>query len=402
MHNMLEKAAPKIASSTSKIIGYDVIITNEKGMIIGASDKRRLYTFHEASIYVIKNKRPLDIKPGYIDHFEGTKPGFTLPVELQGNIIGTIAITGERKNVEKYGLLVKKHAEIMIKEEIILESSLILQQAQQQFIKEVLVFDPHESSESFMKARCVELGYDLKPPFICVAVDINNFDDLIDSFCYLSNNDESSELAHQRLILDVLKEIQSIFDLKENISAYIGRDNFIILHKPEIYNGTSESRLYSACSQLLKRLDSKRIRAIIGIGSVANTISDIKKSNREARKMIEIGKKQKNKERVMHVNDYLLESILQDLNKDTIAKIQKEIQPILQADDWPDIAQTIKVWCDSGFNKVKTANSLHVHRNTLQYRLEKIKEMTKADTKDYRKMMYFYLGILLVELQMVE
>lgn len=92
-----------------------MIITDETGIVIGASDKERLNVLHEASIPVIKNNRPLTNKPGYIDHFEGTKPGFTLPIELHGTFIGTIPITGERSEVEKYWLLVKKHAEIMLR-----------------------------------------------------------------------------------------------------------------------------------------------------------------------------------------------------------------------------------------------------------------------------------------------
>ncbi|MBX9976612.1 PucR family transcriptional regulator [Cytobacillus firmus] len=62
----------------------------------------------------------------------------------------------------------------------------------------------------------------------------------------------------------------------------------------------------------------------------------------------------------------------------------------------------MKAWCESGFNKVQTAHSLHIHRNTLQYRLEKIKEITGTSIKDYRKMMYLYMGISLTELRMME
>ncbi|HZG70698.1 MAG TPA: sugar diacid recognition domain-containing protein [Chondromyces sp.] len=399
---MLEKVADKIATSTSQIIEYDVIITNEKGIIIGASNKERLHTFHEASIPVIKSKSPLTTRPGYIDHFVGTKPGFTLPIELQGNIIGTIAITGERSKVEKFGLLVKKHAEIMLREEILLESSLISQQAHQQFIKEVLAFDPHESSESILKARSFELGYELKPPIICVAVDIINFKNLVDQLSKSKFNDESLELGIQRIKLNILKEIQYIFDLKGDISAYIGEDKFIILHKAEVFNDRSYNNLSLTCNKLLKHLTSRNIEAVIGIGSVAETISEIKKSNREAWKVIEIGKKKKSTERVLTADEFLLESLLQDLNADTITMIKREIQPLMEMDDWLDIAQTIKAWCESGFNKVHTANSLHIHRNTLQYRLEKIKELTKINIKDYRKMMYLYLGILLIDLQTIK
>ncbi|MGA5687614.1 CdaR family transcriptional regulator [Cytobacillus pseudoceanisediminis] len=397
---MLKKVATKIAASTSEIIGYDVIITDETGIVIGASDKERLNVHHEASIPVIKNNRPLTNKPGYIDHFEGTKPGFTLPIELHGTVIGTIAITGERSEVEKYGLLVKKHAEIMLREEILLESSLISQQAHQQFIKEVLVFDADQNSESLLRTRSLELGYDLKPPYICAAVEILNMRNFAEKFSESPSYGESMEAGIQRIKLTVLKEIQSVFQ-REELSTYMGEDKFIILHKAGVHDH-SYSQLISACNQLLDRLDAKRIKAIIGIGAAADTIPEIKRSNREAWKVIEAGKKQRVSERVFYVNDFLLETLLQSMDHDVVGMLKREIKPVLDADDREEVTQTIKAWCESGFNKVQTAHSLHIHRNTLQYRLEKIKEITGTSIKDYRKMMYLYMGISLTELKMIE
>jgi carbohydrate diacid regulator len=393
MDEMLEKVASKIAISTSEIIEYDVIITDENGIIIGASDKERLGIFHEASIPVIHNNRPLTIRLGYIDHFEGTRPGFTLPIELHGNVIGSIAITGERGKVEKYGLLVKKHAEIMLREEILLESSLISQQAQQQYLKDILAFDANQYSESLLKTRSFELGYELKPPFICIAVEIVNMKDIYGE----RFNGESADFGLQRTKLSILKEIQSVFT-NGDLSTYIGEDKFIILHKA---NNNPHIQLTSACTDLLERLAAKKIKAIIGIGAAADTILEIKRSNREAWKLIEIGKKQKSAERVFQVNDYLLEILVRSMDSDVMGMIKREMKQLLEADDWEDIAQTIKAWCDSGFNKVHTANSLHIHRNTLKYRMEKIEEITGVNIKDFRKMLYLYLGISLIELEIM-
>ena len=72
---MLEQFAQKITESTKEIIGFDVIITNERSIIIGASDKVRLGTFHEGSVDVIKTGKVHHHRLGYIDHMQGTKPG---------------------------------------------------------------------------------------------------------------------------------------------------------------------------------------------------------------------------------------------------------------------------------------------------------------------------------------
>ena len=51
---MLEKIAQKIASSTAELINIDLIITDEKGIIIGASDPSRKGSLHEPSLEAIQ------------------------------------------------------------------------------------------------------------------------------------------------------------------------------------------------------------------------------------------------------------------------------------------------------------------------------------------------------------
>ena len=48
---------------------------------------------------------------------------------------------------------------------------------------------------------------------------------------------------------------------------------------------------------------------------------------------------------------------------------------------------------ESGLNLSKTSSSLFIHRNTLIYRLEKIKELLDLDLKNYKDSMIFYLSI---------
>ena len=37
----------------------------------------------------------------------------------------------------------------------------------------------------------------------------------------------------------------------------------------------------------------------------------------------------------------------------------------------------------NGFNAIKTAEELYIHRNSLQYRLNKIKELLEMELNDY-------------------
>ena len=48
---------------------------------------------------------------------------------------------------------------------------------------------------------------------------------------------------------------------------------------------------------------------------------------------------------------------------------------------------------ENGLNISKTSNILFLHRNTLIYRLEKIKEQLNLDLKNFKDAFVFYLSV---------
>lgn len=103
---MLKDIAQKLAISTSNIIRYEVIITDENAIIIGSTDVSRLGTLHEASINILKTGHPNSDNLN-IGLLQGTKDGFSLPIELIGKKIGTFGITGKREDVKGYCYLLR-------------------------------------------------------------------------------------------------------------------------------------------------------------------------------------------------------------------------------------------------------------------------------------------------------
>lgn len=68
----------------------------------------------------------------------------------------------------------------------------------------------------------------------------------------------------------------------------------------------------------------------------------------------------------------------------------------LFADD-PDMYSTIKVFLENNLNASMTAKKLYIHRNTLQYRLEKFTERTGIGLKDFYGAFTIFLACQLFE-----
>ncbi len=54
----------------------------------------------------------------------------------------------------------------------------------------------------------------------------------------------------------------------------------------------------------------------------------------------------------------------------------------LQAEQQADLFHTLEAYLDAGGNSVQTAETLHIHRSTLNYRLQRIKEICRCDLSD--------------------
>ena len=62
--------------------------------------------------------------------------------------------------------------------------------------------------------------------------------------------------------------------------------------------------------------------------------------------------------------------------------------------DWHVLRQTIIAWCESGFRLIDAARALHVHRNTVVYRIAKIERISSRDLRRYANCPTIYMACL--------
>ncbi|TCS81814.1 PucR family transcriptional regulator [Tepidibacillus fermentans] len=83
-----------------------------------------------------------------------------------------------------------------------------------------------------------------------------------------------------------------------------------------------------------------------------------------------------------------------------IAKIPSEELKSFIPKQWmltldPEIEETIRVFLEENLNMSETARRLFIHRNTLQYRIDKVKQQTGLDVKQFHDAMTFkWLSLL--------
>lgn len=96
----------------------------------------------------------------------------------------------------------------------------------------------------------------------------------------------------------------------------------------------------------------------------------------------------------MHtIGDLRLHQVLATLAQHTRPRfVTTTVQPLRSASDWPALRDTVIAWRESGFNLVRAAAPLHIHRNTMVYRLDKITNLLDRPIRDPRTAPPAYLA----------
>ncbi|WLR58445.1 PucR family transcriptional regulator [Guptibacillus hwajinpoensis] len=88
--------------------------------------------------------------------------------------------------------------------------------------------------------------------------------------------------------------------------------------------------------------------------------------------------------------------IFHDASDESIDYLIKAIQPV-QHDT--ELLKSIRIYLESNLNITLAAKQLYVHRNSLQYRVDKFIEKTGIDVKSFQGAVMVYLSLLAMELR---
>jgi carbohydrate diacid regulator len=368
---MLRTCAQELAESTSEIVGYSVLLTDGNGIVIGSSDPSRLGSLHSPSVGVIRTRKPEITTPEEAPRLpEGVRPGITLPISLAGRVVGSIAIAGPPDEVSRYGRLVQKQAELLLRENALLRSSMLREQALQELILEIAAFDPLKADETILVMRGRELGYDLRPPRAALIAEILHPEE-----APLNRRLEAQALARR------------FFSHPQDIVSRLGDDKIVVLAFLGLAARETQplEEIRKTARLLAFSLEENGLSVRIGIGEIAASAAFLGEAFRSAGEAARLSAKKSGEEKVFFIGDLRLESLLSFIPKDRAAAFcESVLKDLPGASDAEELIQTFLAWCDRPFEPARVAQSLSIHRNTLSYRLQKIERITGLNLREVR------------------
>ena len=176
----------------------------------------------------------------------------------------------------------------------------------------------------------------------------------------------------------------------------IDLDNNMIAIVVEVKMGTTTAELEKLASKIVDTVTSEAMVDInLGIGTVASSIKDIAKSYKEARIALEVGKVFDEDKFIMNYDNLGIARLIYQLPTTLCELFLSEVFKKDSIDSLDsETLHTIQKFFENNLNVSETSRQLYVHRNTLVYRLDKVRKMTGLDLRIFDHAIVFKVALM--------
>ena len=194
----------------------------------------------------------------------------------------------------------------------------------------------------------------------------------------------------------------SVYDVLQNLFPDKNKDFVININETDIalvkeIKSTIDSKdIDKLASSIVDTLSSEfYTHCCIGIGTVVEGIKDLAGSFKEAQVALEVGKVFDTEKTIVRYDNLGIARLVYQLPTTLCDIFLKEVfkRGSIESLDHETLF-TIQKFFENNLNVSETSRKLFVHRNTLVYRLEKIKKITGLDLREFEDAIVFKVALM--------
>ena len=387
MMTLTTKIVQPFIATLEEALHYKVTITDTNGYIVGSSDPARLNQFHPSAYEILCERQPIEswdiATDSYVNVPEGVQLGYGERVIYDGECIGLIGLVGAPEEIKQSIKTAQLVLQLMLDRKKASDELKLISKDKKAFLLRLL--QGQYGSPEWIKERADTYKIDLSRPRYVLTVQIN-----------LEKFDEKSPLELSQIKETMHRAIRSIFFEQEDLLYEYDTGETVLLTAGKHSDASQRRRqIEKAAARLYAELREQcKVSALIGVSEECGDYTGIPLALRQGRMAAEIGAKTENGERLYFYSQMRLGRI--------VASFSPEIRPILQRDilskllenHADSLLETLFTYFEMNGNVSQTAEKLFIHRNTLQYRFRKIKEITGFDIYHIDDLVQLRLAVL--------
>lgn len=353
-----KNSATQIVNEISRLVKQNINLMDETGYIIASGDKSRIGSFHYGAYKIISE----NLDEYYIDEDDvskGIKKGINLPLELDGEIVGVIGMTGEYEEVITSGKLLKKMTEILLMESRTNYHQLMNKRVRNAFYEEWLINGGYKSVD--LEDRGMAIGVDINIPRRILIASIDELDN------YKDSQQGQSKIAK----------------FENDVDTFLSRNNYKMHFRNAsrqiiIVDNMVTDKLAAFAKELADYIREKEgVELNIGIDGENN--ADMHDAYVQAHRAWNAAASEH--EQIICYENMSLELLISNVPVEIKLEYLKKIFKGEYGDDIGDVIALLKAYYDAQGSIQKAADALYIHKNTLQYRISRLKDTTGLDIR---------------------
>ncbi len=365
--------ARTVITQVMSLLGRDVSLADAGGVLVASYDPNMVGK-QLSGVEAVLQAKDAAVLAG------GEAVGF--PISQDGNMVGVLIIHADPKTVQEFVPITRSLVDLLVTQEAEQALAGNLDQVLWQFFH---ALSDAERDKLVNEAKL--LGVDVTKPRFVALVTVPGFSEQL-----AEETDKSEPINRFKERLG--REVGAMFPTSsDNTITFFGQETFLVLK--DAAKGDETLDIYRQKSdQMLSNL-GKGLSA--GIGGLYLGVEGLMTSFREAETALRLGTKLNEPGKTYFIDDLGLYIIFGGVSADKQIHAAKKILASLLND--PDLLKTIRGYFSENLNLTKAAERLHIHRNTLIYRLGKIKELLQLDPEIFEDAVQIKLALTLLELE---
>jgi carbohydrate diacid regulator len=378
--------ANKIKDKTKAILDRELVITDASGLILAGP--RGVGSYAPEALQSVQERTATTGQLGP-HHVQWT------PFIYENKVIGAFGLIDASGLASETISLLQGLSEVIVHQHFLLDKMQSPEIARSTFVKEMLQAPNIDHEAIFRQADILQLN--LRTSQAVILAHLENFEEnLHAATTHLSTEEQRMQLSQE--VDKIAAAVREGFDnFSDNITSYIGDDTFVILKG---IGGTTPNTLNTIkflnekgryVHELLQKLPQKT-QVTIGVGQYYPNLGGLRKSYQDAKLALQVGHKVWGRGKVYHIKQVGMFVTLANISQDRKAELAHQILHPLLRD--AQLYKTVREFLASGLNLTEASKKLHIHRNTLIYRLDKTKKLINLDPRHFDDALQIKLGLM--------
>jgi carbohydrate diacid regulator len=189
--------------------------------------------------------------------------------------------------------------------------------------------------------------------------------------------------------------IQNMFpDKTRDYIISVGETDIVLVE--ELKNNTDSKAIDAIARSIVDNVQSEfYLKCVVGIGTVVSSVKELARSYKDAQVALEVGRVFDTDQTCINYENLGIGRLIYQLPTTLCSMFLSEVfkKGSLESLDRETLL-TIHAFFDNNLNVSETSRKLFVHRNTLVYRLEKIKKLTGLDLREFDSAITFKVALM--------